>query len=719
MRFHCCDLRRLEILRRSGSANAIDFLEVLDKAGPPAAPRQQTLFVRLLRPGFTLTPDNLRITGGERISKINTVWCAAADALPPQAEPGLVATVDDLARTLVVRTDSSGDYSTYTLSIVANSGSNAPPAGFDPRLSSTDFSFKVECPADFDCAQTPLCPPLVGAEPDINYLAKDYQGFRRLMLDRLSLLVPGWTERSPADLGVMLVELLAYAADNLSYRQDSIANEAYLATARQRVSVRRHARLVDYFMHEGCNARAFVHFDIVGQAVALAKGTQLLTRTPGLQPVVAPNSQELRDVLSGRAQVFETAHAVLLDERLNRLSFYTWGDNGCCLVRGTTSATLRGHLAGLLHAGDILIFEEVASPTTFVPEDADRTRRWAVRLTAVTNSQDPSGRLFEEPPVDAAVDVTEIAWDAADALPFPVCLSVEARPGLEISIAMGNIVIADHGRTVADEAVGVVPAATLQLAPLASGDCCNKSEPIEVPPRFRPALDNLPLSHGFDIAALLAIPISIDEAWWPANSLLAIDPRAATPLIAPMTGTLGAVTEFWTPRRDLLSSADDATEFVVEVENSGRARLRFGDDDHGKRPDPGTSFVATYRYGNGAAGNVGAEAIAHVVSTSNGVFTALRNPMAAAGGVDPEDIEVARRDAPQAFRTQERAVTAADYAAAAERRPDVQRAAAYVPLDRQLVHRLRDAGPLRRRGGRRHLQDAAAPPSRALPHGRL
>lgn len=284
MRFHCCDLRRLEVLRRSGSANAIDFLEVLDKAGPPAAPRQQTLFVRLLRPGFTLTPDNLRITGGERIAKINIVWCAPANALPPQAEPGLVDTVDDLARTLVVRTDSSGDYSTYTLSIVANSGTDDPPANFDPRLSSIEFSFKVECPADFDCAQPPLCPPDVGAVPDINYLAKDYQGFRRLMLDRLSLRVPGWTERSPADLGVVLVELLAYAADNLSYRQDAIANEAYLATARQRVSVRRHARLVDYFMHEGCNARAFVHFDIVGQAVALAKGSQLLTRTPGSRP---------------------------------------------------------------------------------------------------------------------------------------------------------------------------------------------------------------------------------------------------------------------------------------------------------------------------------------------------------------------------------------------------------------------------------------------------
>jgi predicted phage baseplate assembly protein len=55
---------------------------------------------------------------------------------------------------------------------------------------------------------------------------------------------------------------------------------------------------------------------------------------------------------------------------------------------------------------------------------------------------------------------------------------------------------------------------------------------------------------------------------------------------------------------------------------------------------------------------------------------AVRNPLAAAGGIEPEDIEAARRDAPQAFRTQERAVTAADYAAAAERSGEVQRAAA-------------------------------------------
>ncbi|HEY4264478.1 MAG TPA: hypothetical protein VGM72_04110, partial [Micropepsaceae bacterium] len=409
MKYHCCDLRRLEVLKLSGSANAIEFLEVLDLASPPGAPRQQTLFIRLLRPGFALTPDNLRISGGQRIRAVDIVWCAPANALPPEAEPGLVASVDDLARTLVVRTESAGDFSIYIFAIVANSGSDDPPASFDPKLSSIEFSFKVECPSDFDCAQNPACPPEPIVRPEIDYLAKDYQGFRRLMLDRLSLLTPSWTERSPADLGVALVELLAYAADNLSYRQDAIANEAYLATARQRVSVRRHARLVDYFLHEGCNARAFVHFDVVGQNVALPSGTQLLTRISNLGTVIAPGSQALRDAINSGAQIFETQHDAILDERLNQLFFYSWGDGGCCLPRGTTSATLAGH-ADSLKPGDILVFQEMISPTTFKPEDADGSHRWAVRLTAVTLSRDPSGQLFNEPPVDGPVDVTEIAW---------------------------------------------------------------------------------------------------------------------------------------------------------------------------------------------------------------------------------------------------------------------------------------------------------------------
>ena len=674
-KFHCCDQRRLEVIKLTGTANGIEFLEVLDKASPPGAPRQQTLLVRLLRPGFTLTPDNLRIFGGERIRTVGVVWCAPANALPPQAEPGLVDTVDDLARTLVIRTDSSGDHSTYTLSIVANSGSTNPPAGFDPRLSNIDFSFKVECESDFDCARAPACPPQQRTKPDIDYLAKDYPGFRRLMLDRMSLLVPRWAERSPADVGVMLVELLAYAADNLSYRQDAIANEAYLATARQRVSVRRHARLVDYLMHEGCNARAFVHFRVKGHNVALPKGTPLLTHVPKLETVIKPNSEDLRNALRDGALVFETAHDATLDEDLNKLSFYTWGDKGCCLPRGTTRATLRTHVTGLKQ-GDILVFEEITSPTTFVDEDADRTQRWAVRLTKVTLSSDPSGGLFEPLPSNAALDVTEIEWDASDALPFPLCLTAVERPDKEIGVARGNIVLVDHGMSVRDEDLGQVPRATVRIASAVPSGSCKKPDPIFAPPRYRPALAQAPLTHGFALDAMLAVPIADDEAWWPASSLLAISAREATPRIASLTGTLGPVVEGWTARRDLLESADDATDVVVEIEDDSTARLRFGDDANGKRPDEDTRFEVSYRVGNGVIGNVGADSIRHVVSAVVGSFDIVRNPLPAAGGVDPEDIEAVRRDAPQAFRTQERAVTQADYAAAAEHRPDVQRAAA-------------------------------------------
>jgi hypothetical protein len=676
MIYHCCDQRRLEVVRNLGTANGIDFIEVLDRAAPPGVPRQQTLFVRLLRDGFALNPDNLTITGGERIPDVGIDWCAPADSLPPEAEPGLANTVSELSLTLVVRTDSAGDFSQYTLSIVSSADSDLPHGDFDPRLASIQFSFKVECPADFDCEDNSLCAPEIRLKPQIDYLAKDYQGFRRLMLDRLSLLAPDWSERSAADLGVMLVEVLAYAADNLSYRQDVIANEAYLATARQRISVRRHARLVDYYMHEGCNARAFVQINVDGQQRTLNQGTQLLTRVAGLPTIVTPDSQEYRNALLAGSLAFETAHRVeRLDERLERLSFYAWGDSGCCLPRGATSATLSEDLSELLRPGDILIFEEVVSPTTFGEEDADRGHRCAVRLTSVEGSADPAGGLFQDPPVNQAVPVTEIAWDPADALPFALCISVEERPGLEVSVARGNIVIADHGRTIVGEDLGAVPPERIRLVSTGAQGCgCESPEQRMVPPRYRPALGHLPLSHGFDIDDLL--PMAEDSPFWPASSLLLIDPRTATPRIAELTGALGAVSDSWTPRRDLMSSQSSTTDFVAEVDDGGRARLRFGDDERGMRPDPGTAFTATYRVGNGAAGNVGSDAIAHVSSAAAGFVTSVRNPLPAAGGVDPENVDVVRRDAPEAFRTQERAVTAADYAAAAERRPDVQRAAA-------------------------------------------
>jgi predicted phage baseplate assembly protein len=142
-----------------------------------------------------------------------------------------------------------------------------------------------------------------------------------------------------------------------------------------------------------------------------------------------------------------------------------------------------------------------------------------------------------------------------------------------------------------------------------------------------------------------------------------------------LTADDGDHSETWFPRRDLLASRATDPHFVVESEEDGGARLRFGDDWHGRRPDAGTAFNATYRIGNGPEGNVGAGAIAHAV-TADGRIDAVTNPLPAHGGAAPESADEIRRHAPQAFRTQQRAVTPADYAEVTGRLAGVQQAAA-------------------------------------------
>ena len=74
---------------------------------------------------------------------------------------------------------------------------------------------------------SPVVVNTAGAQPVIDYLTKDYAGFRQGMLNQIPLLMPQWTDRSEADFGVVLIELMAYVADILSYYQDRVANEAF------------------------------------------------------------------------------------------------------------------------------------------------------------------------------------------------------------------------------------------------------------------------------------------------------------------------------------------------------------------------------------------------------------------------------------------------------------------------------------------------------------
>jgi hypothetical protein len=628
--------------------NGIDFLEVLDGkvAGHPEWEplRQLLLIVRLLRPvPAALGLKHVGIDGGVRITPVRPVWALPYVDLTANGKATEKAFLDhQLAPTaaegghlFVVRTDSSGDFSPYRLRLAdpADSVNPPQPAGFDPRLADVEFSFKVECATDFDCKADAPCPPAVADEPAIDYLAKDYGSFRRLMLDRLSAIAPAWRERNPADMGVALVELLAYVGDQLSYYQDAAATEAYLGTARKRVSVRRHARLVDYFLHDGVNARAWVAFTV--RAGSGADGATLPVHTAVL------TSEE-----GDGAVVFETLAAVTLVPAHDEIAFYTWSDLECCLPAGATAATLVATVPPLA-PGQLLLLEEVKGASTGAAADADPHHRHVVRLTRAAPGSDPL----------TGQQVMEVEWDAADALPFPLVLSAVtddahgAQPVAGVSVARGNLAPADHGATVAGEDLGAA------------------TDPLDRP--FRPRLARAPLTQA---VPLLGGPAGFAAA--PAALLGGFKPADAVPAV-----TLLSAGQTWFPAPDLLANGRFDRAFVVEVSEDGAAGLRFGDDENGRAPLAGATFSATYRVGNGAAGNLGAGALARVAlpaglaSLADGILS-VRNPLPAAGGAEPESLEEARLYAPQAFRRQQRAVTEADYAAVAQRHPEVQRAAA-------------------------------------------
>jgi hypothetical protein len=666
--YYCQNRRRGEFVDDHATINGIQYLEVLDQdAIPLNSPQQQTLLVRCYKDlPASLDKDNVRITGGVRITPINVEWARrasdasilAAEGLINASEEAYFTSLDDPARVLLVRTEDAGDFSTYTLQLLLSPTSELPPADFDPVLSEIAFSFKVECPSDFDCAPKRTCPPEAVVQPEIDYLAKDYTTFRRVLLDRLSVLMPGWKERNPADLGIALVELLAYSADTLSYYQDAVATEAYLGTARQRESLRRHARLLDYAMHEGCNARTWVCFTVDsggdGQVLSAwdpVSGEPARLSTRLTENALLTETEFERRLEAQKPVIFELMHDLPLYAAHNEIKLHTWGDNDCCLPRGATRAVLQDDASARLRLrpGDVLIFEQVIDPITGRAENADPARRQAVRLTRVhpeavlqgdgTRTPGPlhTDELLDQP-------IVEIEWDAQDALRFPVCVStvIDGIAIPDITVVRGNVVLADHGYT--------IPGETLPA-------------PQNTMHRYRPQLQKTDLTYRQTYSHSIA-------RGRPAAAALDQDPRRSLPAV-----TLTGGGETWTPQLDLLDSDRFAADFVVEISNRRRAALRFGNNVYGKAPAPASQLNVTYRIGNGKDGNIGAEALTHLVANISGV-TGVRNPLAARGGTQPETPEEVRNYAPQAFRTQERAVTEADYAAIIQRHPQVQKAVA-------------------------------------------
>jgi predicted phage baseplate assembly protein len=515
-----------------------------------------------------LEPGNFRIDGGRRVTGIRVVIVDSCADHDPDVEACAQLTVDR-----------AGDFSAYRLCVVQadqhGHPGHEPLPGLDPRYACAEFTFKQNCPSVLDCAPVAACPPPSRQEPVIDYLAKDYASFRQLLLDRLALTMPAWTEQHVPDIGIALAEVLAYAGDELSYQQDVVATEAYLGTARLRTSVRRHVRLVDYPMHDGCSARVFVCVETSEQVTLTAGDFRFVTLDAGAlggHPAVLEADLRAAGLSADSYQVFEPVQRedIVLYPAHNEIRVWTWGDEQCCLPEGATAATLAdsapdsdngtdngtdngardgdaaagtgdgGAAAAAappprvlqLRKGDVLIFEELRGPGTGAYADADYTHRQAVRLTSVTPGMDD---LYGQP-------VLEVTWAREDALTFPLCVSSRGGPDcreLTIGVAHGNVILADHGRSLSwcdgvPEAIDVPsPPPGQPACPPASGFGCpdqgaRTQQPAypPLPTRFEPVLAQAPVTQR------VPFPDPAGVARAQAGYLLALPGRALDALRA-------------------------------------------------------------------------------------------------------------------------------------------------------------------------------------------
>ena len=166
---------------------------------------------------------------------------------------------------------------------------------------------------------------------------------------------------------------------------------------------------------------------------------------------------------------------------------------------------------------------------------------------------------------------------------------------------------------------------------------------------------------------------------------------------------------YWQYKRSLLDSPPDARDFtlddgirrrVIGFQRIGKEfvhrdyasgsgfSVRFGDGEFASIPSEGTAFRVRYRTGPGTRANLPADTVTILQDpapdpldprpTLGSIASAVTNPFSITTGVDPEDPDVIKRLAPEAFKAQPlRAVRDEDYEEVAERLlPWVQRAGA-------------------------------------------
>ena len=579
-----------------------------------------------------------------------------------------------------------GDYSTYTLQLQGQGllpPDDALPAATDPLFNRLPFKFRPGC-FNLDCSPAATATAALPT-PAIDTLARDYDSFRHVLMTEMARRVPGWAPTSEADLDQVLIDLLAAQADEIADHHDRVIAERAITSARKRVSLARHGRLVDYHLHQGNQASTWVALT----TAAAAQDLPALADDPG-------GDEDEWAVWTGTAGAdWSHPEAVIFAlprhpgrwrrrvyALLNELQLYTWGDSVTALAAGATGADLTPAgdtsqaaataLADLLNGlsglqsttpaqADVdtavahLLIEEALNPATGQPAGRSLARRQCLRLLR--------GAQRLQDPVNGAWFV-RVSWHADDALKQNFCFVCDCGGTLVRNLALfhGNLLQLTQGRP---RETRFLPPATAATALLPADD----ETPLRAlsharwQPRWR--------QHGpqrLAAGSVATLPVRAGVLAWRATPADGLTPPRSTLQVA-LQGLAGD----WLERSDLIEARDDAEHFMVELHENQTATLRFGDGTNGRALPDDAVVLARWRSGQGVAGNVGADSLVHASTTVLRVW----NPFDVLDGREPEPTAELLRRAPEAYRRQQlRAVTLQDYADRAQAVPGVAHARA-------------------------------------------
>jgi len=139
-----------------------------------------------------------------------------------------------------------------------------------------------------------------GQTPPIDYTHLGYDALRSAMLARAQQSLPEWTDFSENDLGVLLIELFAYACDITMYYQTRIAGNLLPATADEPDALVQMLRLIGYELQPPAPA-----------TVNLTLQFDAAEPTPILLP---SRTQFTVPLASGQQLVFETERDIAIQQ---------------------------------------------------------------------------------------------------------------------------------------------------------------------------------------------------------------------------------------------------------------------------------------------------------------------------------------------------------------------------------------------------------------------